>query len=71
MRNLMLLGLLIVALIIGILVVKDIQSGPGPGQKKTEDIHRAKQAARQADQQTHRMRNAIQNAQNAASKANR
>lgn len=63
----MILGLLIVALIIGILVVKDMQSGPSPGERKTEDINRAKQAARQADQQTQRMRNAIRKAQKAAS----
>ncbi len=65
MRNVMIIGLLIVALIIGILMIKDINSGPAPGMKKTEAINRAKQAARQADQETQKVRDAIRNAQNA------
>ena len=62
MRNVLILGLLITALIVGILVVKDIKSGPSPGTKKTEAINRARQAAKQADTETRKMGDAVRNA---------
>jgi len=48
MRGLLIVGLLIVTLIIGILMIKNINSGPNNA-KQTEAIHRAKEAAKTAE----------------------
>ncbi|NOY67967.1 MAG: hypothetical protein GXP53_00520 [Deltaproteobacteria bacterium] len=55
MRGLLLVGLLIVTLIIGILMIKNIESGPS-GAKKTEAINRAKEAAKVSEDVAKRVR---------------
>lgn len=61
MRGLLLVGLLIVMLIIGILMIKDINSGPS-GAKKTEMINRAKEAAKTAEDATKKIRGIVKKA---------
>ena len=65
MRNMLTIGLLIVALIIGLLVIKDMQSGPSPGMQKTEAIHKAEEAAQKVEQQSSKMQKMLQQAQKA------
>ncbi|MDO9264674.1 MAG: hypothetical protein Q7U02_11960 [Desulfosalsimonadaceae bacterium] len=62
MRNIMLVGLLIVALIIGILVVKDMQTEDQAGTKNIERVDRAKEAADIANEASNRMRDAAKEA---------
>lgn len=59
MRGLLLVGLLIVALIIGILMVKNIESGPA-GAKKTEVINRAKEAAKVSEGVTKKIKDIVE-----------
>lgn len=56
MRGVLIVGLLIVTLIVGILMIKNMDSGPN-GAKKTEAIHRAKEAAKTAEDVTKNIRN--------------
>ena len=62
MRNIMLVGLLIVALIIGILMVKDMQTEDKAGTKNIERVDRAKEAAHIADEASKRMKDAVKQA---------
>jgi len=49
MRNLLTVGLLVVALIVGILVVQNMRSESVDGSKKTESLDRAKEARDKAE----------------------
>ncbi|RJP90038.1 MAG: hypothetical protein C4518_09505 [Desulfobacteraceae bacterium] len=62
MRNLMMVGLLIVALIIGILVVQDMRTEDTAGNKKIESIDRAKDAAANAEKEMSRVKDAVRDA---------
>ena len=62
MRGIMLVGLLIVALIIGILVVKDMQTEDQTGTKNIERIDRAKEAAANAEKEMNRIKDAAKEA---------
>jgi hypothetical protein len=62
MRGIMLTVLLIVALIIGILVIKDMNTKDQTGTANIERIDRAKQATDQANKTINRMKNAAKQA---------
>ncbi|MFO7838658.1 MAG: hypothetical protein R6X08_04065 [Desulfosalsimonadaceae bacterium] len=49
MRSLLLVGLLVVTLIVGILVVRNMRTETADGSKKTESIDRARQAKDQVE----------------------
>jgi len=49
MRSLLLVGLLVVTLIVGILVVRNLQTGTADEKQKTEAIDRAREAKDQAE----------------------
>jgi len=49
MRSLLLVGLLVVALIVGILVVRNLQTGMADEKQKTEAIDRAREAKDQVE----------------------
>jgi hypothetical protein len=56
MKGIMLVGLLIVALIIGILVVQDTQTEDASGTKNIERVDRAKEAAETAEKTMNRIK---------------
>ena len=56
MRNIMLIALLVVALIIGILTIKDMQTEDKTGTKNIERIDRAKEAAANAEKEMNRIK---------------
>jgi len=49
MRSLLLVGLLVVALIMGILAVQNLQTGTAEEKQKTEAIDRAREAKNQVE----------------------
>lgn len=49
MRSLLLVGLLVVTLIVGILVVRNLQTGTADEKQKTEAIDRAREAKDQVE----------------------
>jgi riboflavin synthase len=62
MRGIMLVALLVVALIIGILVVKDMQTEDQTGIKNIERIDRAKEAADNAEKELNRIKDTAKEA---------
>ena len=60
MRNLLVVGLLIVTLIIGILMIQNMRSESIDGTKKIESIDRAKEAKDAAEKAGQRIREAAQ-----------
>ncbi|MDA8404552.1 MAG: hypothetical protein M0Z56_10220 [Desulfobacteraceae bacterium] len=62
MRNIMMVGLLIVALIIGILMIKDMRTEDQTGTKNIEHIDRAKEAADIAGKDQNRMKSLLKEA---------
>jgi len=62
MRGIMITLLLVVALIIGILVIKDMNTKDQTGTTNVERIDRAKQAADQANKTIDRMKGAAKQA---------
>jgi len=60
MRNLLVVGLLIVTLIIGILVIQNMRSESVDGTKKMKSIERAKEARDTAEKAGQKIRNDIE-----------
>jgi hypothetical protein len=56
MRGIMLVGLLIVALIIGILVVQDMRTEDATGTKNIERVDRAKEAVKNTNESVNRLK---------------
>jgi riboflavin synthase len=62
MRGIMMVALLIVALIIGILVVQDMQTEDATGTKNIERVDRAKESAKNANKAIDRIKNTAKEA---------
>jgi hypothetical protein len=62
MRGIMMVALLIVALIIGILVVKDMRTEDATGTKNIERVDRAKEAAKTANESINRIKDTAKEA---------
>jgi len=56
MRGIMLVGLLIVALIIGILVVQDMRTEDATGTKNIERVDRAKETVKNTNESVNRLK---------------
>ena len=63
MRGVLIAAFLVVALIIGILVIKDMNTETSDGTKRIENIDRAKEAAETIKKSTDRIKEAARRAQ--------
>ena len=63
MRGVLIAAFLVVALIIGILVVKDMNTETSDGTKRIENIDRAREAAETVKKSTDRIKEAARRAQ--------
>jgi len=62
MKNVMILVLLIVALIVGVLVIKDMNTSDQTGTKNIQRLDKAKEAADKANEALNRIRNTAKDA---------
>jgi len=60
MRNLLIVGLLIVTLIVGILMIQNMRSESVDGTKKIESMDRAKEARKTAEEAGQKIKNDLE-----------